>query len=383
MTKRPSGLCQAGRSDDGSMMLFFLVLTVVGAMSVITLATVLSSNSTTRHAESFQQVLPTADIGVQRAAFMLNNGQAACLPTSKTPSTVCNASFSGSWYVTHPSTLQYVVHSTGTQRGVTRTVTATLTDTPRFPLAAFSDLSLTERGGNSATSYDHRTLASNTGHGYTGSNDLVDFNGNASADGVTLYNFTAKNSTSRCTGSPCSKLTTVGNKLDIASTSATSFASTEVTACQASGALSAWVASEHAGVLTGGIHCYSSMHFDMDTVNQGTDSYPTLIYVTGKVSVDNQLNVNYSSASPYPNASDLQIFVLGDHVDIGNHSIVGAAIWAPFADCGGNPSNAQADIYGALICSTISNQGGWGFHYDDALGQYGSGTWGQSHYAEG
>lgn len=368
--------------DNGSMMLVFLVLTVVSAMSVVIMATVMSSNSATRRTESFQRVLPRADVGVQNAVFMLNNGAAASLPTSANPKALTGGSSMGSWYVTHPSTLEYVVHSTSTQRGVTRTVTATLTDTPRYPVAAFSDVNLIERGGNSATSYDHRTLTNNTGHGNTGTNDLIEFNGNASADGVTLYNFTAKNSVTRCTGSPCGQLTTVGKKLDINSTSATAFASTAVTACQASGALSAWVASEHDHTLTGGTHCYSSMHFDVDTDNQGTDANPAIIYVTGKVSVDHHVNVNYSSGSPYPNASALQIFVLGDFVDIGNHSNVGAAIWAPHADCGGNPSSAQADIYGAIICRTISNEGGWGFHYDDALGNFGSGTWGQSHYAE-
>ena len=61
---------------------------------------------------------------------------------------------------------------------------------------------------------------------------------------------------------------------------------------------------------------------------------------------------------------------------------MGAAIWAPYADCGGNPSNAQSDIWGSAVCRTIGNQGGWQFHYDDALSALGGGSWTVRHYAE-
>lgn len=368
------------RQDEGSMMLFFLVLIVISAMSAVTLATVMSSQTSSRHSTNYQEDLPQADVGVQRALFALNNGAVATLPSQANPATLTGASSSGSWYVTHPSTLEYDVVSTSRQGSVTRTVTAKVLDQPRFPLAAFADASITFRGGNSADSYDHRNQSSDTGDGDTGSNGSITFNGNATADGVVLYDWLTNSSGTRCSGTPCAGLVTVDPKLDISSASATAFISSGIAAC--GGTLTDWVASANGGVLTPGTHCYKSMSFDVATTNQGTDANPTIIYVTGNVSVDNHLNVNIPASPTLPNAQALQIYTLGDSIAIGNHSAIGAAIWAPHADCGGNPSNAQADVWGALVCSSISNQGGWGFHYDDALGSFGMGQWYVKHYAE-
>lgn len=368
------------RRDDGSLMLVFLIIIVISAMTLVTVAAVVTNNRTTRHAEAFQEVLPQADVGVQKALFAINNGAAASLPTASSPALLTTSTSSGRWWVAHTQPLEYVVYSTSTQRGVKRTVSIKITDGARFPVAAFADTSMTLRGSNSAVSYDHRYLTGNTGHGFTGSNGSVTFDGNASADGVKLYDYTANPNSARCSGGPCAGLTTVGSRFDISSESATSFISSAIAACQVSGTLSAWVATANGGIVPAGRHCYSSMDFDTDTTIQGTDENPTIIYVTGNVSVNNHTNVNF--ASLYPSAQALQIFTLGDSVAIGNHSNVGAAIWAPHAGCGGNPSNAQADIYGSLICASISNQGGWGFHYDDALNSLGTSTWSTSHYAE-
>jgi hypothetical protein len=54
---------------------------------------------------------------------------------------------------------------------------------------------------------------------------------------------------------------------------------------------------------------------------------------------------------------------------------VAAGIYAPESECGGNPSNAQAEIFGSLICRDITNQGGWGFHYDQQLLTLGDGNY--------
>ena len=367
-------------SDEGSMMLVFLVLIVISAMSAVTVATVISANGVTRHASSFQEVLPRADVGIQRALFALNNGEAATLPAAASPAQLTTPTTTGNWYVTHPDPLEYDVVSTSTQNGVTRTVTAQILDQPRFPLAAFADASITFNGGNSADSYNHTAgTLTPTGDGDAGSNGSLVFHGNATADGVTLYDYLTNPSGTRCTGTPCANLTTFGPKLDISSTAATAFISNAIAACQAAGTLIDWKASVN-GPLTGGTHCYNSMKFDADTVNLGTDANPTIIYVLNSIDSDNFVKVNIPSAG-VPDPAALRIFVLGQ-ATFGNHSATGAAIWAPHADCGGSPSNAQADIYGAVVCHSISNQGGWNFHYDDALSAIGTGQWYAQHYAE-
>lgn len=50
-----------------------------------------------------------------------------------------------------------------------------------------------------------------------------------------------------------------------------------------------------------------------------------------------------------------------------NHVKIAAAIYAPRGSCGGT-GNAQIDLFGALVCGNVRNQGGWQFHYDDSLG---------------
>ncbi|MCU1587489.1 MAG: hypothetical protein JWN31_982 [Frankiales bacterium] len=382
---------RAAGADEGSLMLVFLVLIVVMAMSTVTVATVVSAQKVTRHANSFQQVLPQADVGIQRALFSLNNDEASTLPVcpTATADATCLSSYSqpingsqsaGSWYVRHPDKLEYDVTSTSTQAGVARTVTAQILDQPRFPLAAFADSSITFNGGNSADSYDHTTGSlAHTGDGDTGSNGSLVFHGNATSDGVTLYDYLTNPSGTRCTGTPCANLTTFGPKLDISSAAATAFMSTALAACQAAGTLIDWKTSVN-GSLTGGTHCYNSMLFDADTTNLGTDANPTIIYVLNDIDSNNGIQVNIP-ASGVPDPQALRIYVLGQ-ATFGNHTATGAAIWAPHAACGGSPSNAQADIYGALVCGSISNQGGWNFHYDDALGSIGTGQWYAQHYSE-
>jgi hypothetical protein len=69
-------------------------------------------------------------------------------------------------------------------------------------------------------------------------------------------------------------------------------------------------------------------------------------------------------------------------VTIGNNTKVAAAIYAPRSDCSGNPSNAQGEIYGSIICRTIDNNGGWQFNYDDDLQWIGSGAFEMTNYRE-
>lgn len=382
------------RDDEGSMMLFILVLVVVGALTAVSMATLVRGQKVARHDQAFTGALPGADQSIQLAVQRLNAGRAASLPTAPASVSANGCPTAVGWYATKVSTLQYAVWSTNIVNGVTRCVHGIITQGARFPLAAFADANVTFRGNNHANSYNHLYPGATSTDGDVGSNGDVTFNGNASADGVELFNYAAYNNAGRCSGSPCSNVATVNAKEDITSGYATQFINAGLASgganCPASP--TAWVASAHAYSLPSGVSCWSSLTFDGTSTAAGSVSstcdpndpgyQPTIVYVTGNVSMANHINVNWNGSST-PNACSLQIYSLGQQVAIGNHTTVAGVIWAPFATCAGNPSNAQADIYGAVVCGSIGNQGGWGFHYDDALGGLGDGYWDLGHYSEG
>lgn len=93
-----------------------------------------------------------------------------------------------------------------------------------------------------------------------------------------------------------------------------------------------------------------------------------------------------------PESARLQIYVLGggsssgNNVTFGSGSRFAGVIYAPLSRCGGasggNSGGADIDIYGAAICKFMDNVGGWRFHYDDALGTYGTGQWAVGYWTE-
>lgn len=393
------------QGDDGSMMLALVAAFGVTALVAVALASAATSQQSSTRDRAFTNAVQVADAGVQQASFLANSGTLrsqwfptpwTCTgdgPTGRT-SPVQRVDLNGvptAYQVAEScenGVTEYVVRSSGHEAGSTRTVTARLGQTPRFPLAAFADSSVEFRGNNRASSYDSRTGAQNTGNGRVGSNGTMTFRGSADADGTDGYDY-ENNPDNRCSGSPCGDedFEPHDDPLDIGSGSATSFVQQAIDTCNADPTRvpQAWVASQHGGVLApspAGFHCFSSMTFDVSTTLQTSDPLknPVVVYVTGLVSVSRNRSVNYTGSAPV--SRGLQIYSLGDRVAIGNHAKISAAIWAPNADCQGNPSNAQAEIYGSLVCRAINNQGGWTFHYDDALGGLSDGTYRLRNYAE-
>jgi hypothetical protein len=92
-----------------------------------------------------------------------------------------------------------------------------------------------------------------------------------------------------------------------------------------------------------------------------------------------------------PEAARLQIYVLGEpssgnNVTFGAGSRFAGVVYAPLSRCGGASGGGQGgadiDIYGAAICKFMDNVGGWRFHYDDALGTFGTGQWAVGYWTE-
>lgn len=91
-----------------------------------------------------------------------------------------------------------------------------------------------------------------------------------------------------------------------------------------------------------------------------------------------------------PVASRLQIYVEADERDGGKkgsnitysaNSVFAGVVYAPRSRCG-SPGGATVDIFGAIICGSMDNVGNWKFHFDDALGKYGTNVFGVGYYTE-
>jgi hypothetical protein len=113
------------------------------------------------------------------------------------------------------------------------------------------------------------------------------------------------------------------------------------------------------------------MTLDRDTVVQGTPENPSIVYLTGTLTVPNGEVVNFRENSlgnwVPKSAPGLLIFSagIGPALRFGNHASFSGALYAPRATFSGG---AAGNIYGSMVTGSISTQGSWNFHYDEALG---------------
>jgi hypothetical protein len=375
------------RGDDGSLMLAIMLTMLLAGFSGLLLTMTIGQDRSVQHDQRFTDVFPAADAGISRGLFMLNNGLATVLPspsqcTQTTVPDVCKITLSGqnaTWYgaqstpvsTTSPPSYDLTAQTTGT---TVRTLKAQAYQSARFGYGLFADQSLVFAGSNHVYSYNSNTgTVSTTGQGSVGSNGSVTINGNSNADSVTLYNWNGNPNNARCNGGPCSSgYTTKSAPLDISSTAATQFIQNGLAACTTQTAFKTSTVSTHA--LPAGTWCASSLNLDADTTVTG----PTVIYVSGNITLGAHLNINYSSGStPFP--ANLQIYSVGTSVDMSNHTNAAGAIYAPLASCTGG---AQDVIYGSLTCGSIRNPGGWTLYYDEALGAVGAGDFRIRNYRE-
>ena len=153
---------------------------------------------------------------------------------------------------------------------------------------------------------------------------------------------------------------------------------------------SAWTASAELIDLDGngfyelpaGDYCATDVVIDVPIEVDGTLLNPAQFMVPegGEVSIDHDLEVNCAdcASGTLPVSGKLRFYSLGPFFQVGNQTTLGAGILAPNATCQGNPSGAQADVYGSMVCAQVGrgnagNQGGWNFHFDENLLRLGSG----------
>ena len=379
-------------SDDrGSMPVALMVIMMLTAATTIMLTTTVVGKKTTKFDESFTSVVQAADAGVQDAVLRLNNGSLTADGSSS--GTVAAGSYE--WTATFAEDEGWTVRSVGTLDGVDREVIATVAEEPRYRLGAFADRFLNFNGGNIADSYSSITGDWYTLNGSIGSNgDLTVLGHSTRVDQAYLFGTdgqTDEEIAERCEGvgnDICDDPVLADKPITLSGENEMAFIYDQLAVCEAAGDLETWRASENGGVLSSADGtCFKSIVFDVDTQVIGSVE----LYVSEGVSISNHTEVNCepvscTEGSATPDATALQIFVGGQDatgvVAIGNQSKFAGTIYAPRAACGGNPSNAQAEIFGAMVCKTIENVGGWEFHYDDALSEIGTGRYYVGRYDE-
>lgn len=130
-----------------------------------------------------------------------------------------------------------------------------------------------------------------------------------------------------------------------------------------------------------GPQLYTDVTLNAGTVIEGTAENPTVIYMTGTLTIPPLSNpdptkrgiVNFQ---PGPNgtliprpAPSLLVFSSSQNgdagLDFGGAASFAGAVHAPNAGFAGG---SQGNVYGGIIALNINNTGGWNFHYDEALG---------------
>lgn len=406
--------------ERGSVPLALLVVIMMAGLTTATLSRTITEQRSTRFDNEFTTAVHAGEAGIAEGVFRLNNQ----LVTGDAASGAGDANgYAYTWEARRDGYGQWTVTSSGVgPDGVERTLVAEVSDRPIFDLALATHIGIEFAGGNTADSYHSglqrrcSTSPNPNCFGVIASNGDIDMGSSGAstnyADRVHVHDWAnpANTGPGRCspTGSVyCDEAfghrRNLDDPLDIrgdvllveelrdACTAAAAFSTWRASAVAPANNATATLDLPAANALShpdvGAFHCLSELVFDRNTVlpSTVTAQAPYFLVVRDTIRVDGHVKVNCAAcgssfpASPsMPVAPALQILTVADDgmlgsnvlaaVQIRQHAKLGAAIYAPNASCGNQQgSNAQVEIYGAIVCKAVLNQGGWRFHYDEAL----------------
>lgn len=341
----------------------FLVLTLTTSLFL----TVLLSQRTAQFDTDFVRALHAAETGLERALESAR-GDLEALATDPIGEVRVgsgeNSSDGFEWELTKVAPEAWEAVATGQAGEVSRTVTATVSRDNLFNTAAFSNRQLRLQGANLITSYNSDTGEVDTGRGPVGSNTEMQLVGNAGSDEIYLYDG------AECVGNNCDDAVVYGysepKQLD------TSFILADMqTQCGGTSGFSPLTLGDGASI-PGGVQCVSNLAVPDSgaeiSVEAGEEA---IIYVTDTIDIDNHVRLNCPAGEcdegPQDGGPDpvrLQVYSVGQQVSIGNNTELAWLLYAPKAACSG--ANAQADIYGSIICNDLTGVGGFRAHWDEA-----------------
>ena len=407
------------RSERGSLPVVMMAMLVVGSVATVLVGTMFVGQRQTGFDQGFEQSLQIAETGLERMVYLIDAKQRTDdFPLAQTA--VAGGRYSGTadrngrdWILRATGAVDApcpagTSPTTSTPCEVSRTLTVTLRMESVFGVAAYGRTQVELRGSNSADSYrsgsftqpsvfsvlsggssicrllqaadpfdpadsNGTRMCSPTGKGVVATNAELFLLGEVilSVDRAEIHNAREKvdnplpDATGFCGGvtATCtsSRLAYFAEPIEL-----------EPDPVVAPADLTSRGSFSGAGgaTLPAGRQLYTNMTLDSSTVIQGTAANPTIIYLTGTLTVPNGAVVNFQNVGgnwvPKP-APGLLIFSAGagPALRFGNHASFSGAVYAPRATFSGG---AAGNIYGSMVTGSISTQGGWNFHYDEALG---------------
>lgn len=390
------------RSERGSLPVVMLAMLMVGSLVTLLAGTVVVGQSQTRFDQGFEQSLQLAETGLDRMINLIESRQRSddfSLPEAAAG----GGRYSGS---ADRTGREWQLTATGTAAdGTSRTVTVNISMESVFDVAAFGRALVEFRGTNSADSYASGTynslgLFSLSSSGSNICRGSIAANPFASADTAETRMCSPTGNGVVATNGEMYLLGGVIESVDRAEihyarekitsplSGATGLCAGVTTTCLSS-KLSHFrepielepdpvvppsdlknEGSFQGSTLPAGRQLYTNMTLDRNTVIQGTPENPSIVYLTGTLTVPNGEVANFrpSGANWIPKpAPGLLIFSagVGPALRFGNHASFAGAVYAPRATFSGG---AAGNLYGSIITGSISTQGSWNFHYDDALG---------------
>jgi hypothetical protein len=361
--------------EGGSMVVALLASIVVGGLAVALVGTTMTGQKKVQHDRDFQLAVNGAEAGVNDAITRITTlGDDITTVSLDGDGVLSDSEIAYSWDAVKDTIISWRVTGTGERNGTSRTIEALAVRDAIFFMAAFADIGIALKGGNIVQSYSATQV--DTGNGAVGSNGEI-YSIGAGSSAVDLIMLMGSGAS--CDGNVCDEAEILGFNSAFDLEKIADSIREAMEGCNDT--FSAYDAATGHVLEGGNTYCFS----DVKVGSQGqlplqnhSRENPVRILMTGTFQTGNQAKVNCGSGcsvTNFPDASALQIYSTGPAVRLGNQSQLSGAIAAPYATCEGNPSVAQADIYGAIICNDMRNQGGWNFYFDDRLLDLGSGQY--------
>lgn len=402
--------------ERGSLTMALLAIVVIGSLVGVLTATVIGGQRHTRFDQSYEQALQIAEIGLDRMTALVE-----ARAVTGAASIGWTDAVGGRWRATAEVDVPagsgaWRVRSWGrTSDGVERSIEARISAPGLFVMAAFGRQFADFNGGNGADSYRSGSFTTSgfsplptaglvcaggdicpgrqTHRGTIATNGRLKLKGQTfTATDAAEIHFARERipdprdgATGYCDGVP---LTCDGFGVQPPSGSAGVPAGTppdsplrklrymrdEITLPPVVLPHAPSGAFDGNGTLEAGrTYVFTTATFTDRTTVQGTPDDPTIVYLAGTLKVANHTDVNFGTdGAPRP-APGLLIFsaAAGTAFDFGNHVRLAAALYGPDGSFAGG---AQGHVYGSLVANAIDNNGGWTFHYDEALGDVKTGS---------
>jgi len=395
--------------ERGSLPLALLAMLIVGSVISVTTATVITGQQQTRFDQGFEQSLPIAEVGLDRMVSLV--ASRAITESFTLPSTPAAGGTYAGQAVRNATT--WTITTTGTAaNGTQRTIQATVANVSVFDKAAFGHNFANLGGGNRADSYTSGTWSGGTfsrlanlllvcnalglpdpllgdricparatRKGIISTNGWLKLNGGTfdAIDGAEIHYASEivpnplPGATGRCDG----PLTCAGYSQPRDATLPLADGNRKLEYFRARVdpppvALPSSPVGSFDGAnktLGPGTYVFTNATLYSTTTFTGTPENPVVIYLTGTLKVNAHEDINFDILNevlgPRPSSS-LLIFsaTAGTAFDFANYVRISAALYGPNGSFAGG---AQGQVFGSLAANSIDNNGGWKFHYDEAL----------------